>query len=102
MTELVTQPCIRPFDIDDDAGVVLGDGDPGLGRTGVLDRVGQQFGDGEGQGGLDRRVQAELKVCADSRFDRAVQGKSANGVDEPAIVQHGRVDSLDQFAELGQ
>jgi len=55
----------------------------------VLDRVGQQFGDSEVDGRLDRRVEAELKVSVDSRFEGAVQGKGAHRVDESALVSTG-------------
>ena len=41
-------------------------------------------------------------VGADGRLERAVQGQRAYGIDQPALVQHRRVDSADQFAQLGQ
>lgn len=73
-----------------------------MGRAGVLGRVGEQFGDAEIEGGLDRRVQAQAEIDADGGFERAVQGESAYGIDQPALGQQRRADAPDQVAELGQ
>ena len=81
-------------------GVLHADVD--LARAGVPDRVGEDLGDREVAGRLDRRGQPAGQVDVDPDRQRGVQGQGLHRVAEAAVGQHRRVDAADQVAQVAQ